>query len=98
MSNDQQKAASESQAQQAHEKLVSIIVNGQAKEVRKERITFEALIGLAYNNNPPSSNDFAFTITFRRGDAGHEQGELDPGESVMVVKGMIFNVTATKKS
>ncbi len=80
------------------ERTVTIIVNGQEKHVEKGKIAYETVVNLAYDGNPPSSQEYDFTVTYRRGQAPHDQGELDPGESVTVVQKMIFNVTPTKKS
>ena len=77
---------------------VQIIVNGQEKTVPKEKISYESIVKLAYGDSPPPADKYDLTVTYRRGAAPHEQGELFPGKSVMVVKGMIFNVTPTKKS
>jgi len=79
-------------------KTVTIIVNGQEKTVPKEEISYETTVKLAYGDSPPPADQYDLTVTYRRGAAPHEQGELFPGKSVMVVKGMIFNVTPTKKS
>ena len=90
----------EAQADTQHgqSKTVQIIVNGQEKEVPKEKISYETIVKLAYGDNPPSPDTYDLTVTYRRGQAPHEQGELKPGGSVEPVKEMIFNVTPTKKS
>lgn len=75
---------------------VTIIVNGQPKEVAKERISFEELIVLAFG--APGGSNTIYTITYRRGAPPSQEGILVAGQSVQVKKEMIFNVTPTDKS
>lgn len=80
------------------EKLITIIVNGQAKSVdKKEKLTYDEVIDLAFSPRPTGEN-IEFTITFRRGHGNKPEGTLVQGESVKVKDGMIFNVTTTDKS
>jgi Multiubiquitin len=88
----------EAQDEQAHrEKVVTIVVNGQPKQVpSKEEITFKEVVDLAYDNNPPSGPDVVITVTYKEGE--HKKGSLVEGQSVKVKDGMVFNVSATNKS
>lgn len=80
------------------EKLITIIVNGQAKQVnKKEELTYDELIDLAFDPRPTGPN-IEFTVTFRRGHGNKPEGTLVQGESVKVKDEMVFNVTATDKS
>jgi hypothetical protein len=82
----------------AEKKPVTIIVNGEAKEVpKKEEITFDEVVNLAYDNHPPTGENVVFTVTYSGGHGKHK-GSLLEGQSVEVKAGMIFNVTATDKS
>jgi hypothetical protein len=78
-------------------KQITIIVNGRAKQVPKEEMTFEELVALAFDN-PPSGSNIVFTVTYRKGHGNKPEGTLTQGEMVKVKEGMIFNVTATDKS
>ena len=81
-----------------HDKEITIIVNGREKTVpKKEELTFEELVALAFEN-PPSGENIVFTITYRRGIGQKPEGTVAVGESVNAKDGMIFNVTATDKS
>lgn len=80
------------------EREIEIIVNGQPKMVTSKELSFEEVVALAYDGNPPSGPNWEFTVTYRRGPEGRPEGSLVPGQSVRVKKGMIFNVTATDKS
>lgn len=77
---------------------VTIIVNGEEKTVeRKEQLTFDEVIDLAFDPRP-TGEMIVFTITYRRGHGDKPEGTLTEGHSVKVKDGMIFNVTATDKS
>lgn len=80
-----------------HDDKTTIIVNGREKQVEQECISFEEVVNLAYDNNPPHGENVVITVTYSRGEHG-KQGTLLPGESVKVKRGMIFNVTATDRS
>jgi len=80
-----------------HSKIAIIIVNGRKKEVAAKKLTFEEIVNLAYENNPPSGPNVVITVTFSKGDDG-KQGTLLPGDCLKIKNGMIFNVTATDKS
>lgn len=77
---------------------VEIIINGQKISVDKAELTFEEVVALAYDGNPPAGENWFFTVTYRRGHGQKPEGSLVAGESVKVKEGMIFNVRATDKS
>jgi hypothetical protein len=79
------------------QKAVSIIVNGQKKEVTETKLTFEELIKLAFPNVPTGDN-VMFTVRYRHGPKPNPSGTLLEGESVRVKDGMIFDVTQTVRS
>ncbi|SDN01117.1 Multiubiquitin [Lentzea albidocapillata subsp. violacea] len=78
-------------------KHYEVVVNGRTKTVTTDELTFDEVMGLAYDPVPSGPN-WVFTVTYRRGHGNKPEGTLAPGESVKVKKGMIFNVTATDKS
>ena len=79
-------------------KFVTIIVNTRPKTVEKNKeISFEEVVSLAYDGNPPTGPTIAFTVMFRRGP-GNKDGSLVAGQTVKVKEGMIFNVSATDRS
>jgi hypothetical protein len=81
-----------------HAHDTTIVVNAQEKTVAAKEITFEQLVDLAYDGNPPQGENWVFTLTYRRGADESPQGSLVKGASVKVKKGMVFNVTATDKA
>lgn len=75
-----------------------VVVNGRRKKIDpKKGICFEDLILLAFAT-PPQGEQICFTVTFRKGPDERPEGSLLEGQCTPVVKGMVFNVTATDKS
>ena len=80
------------------QKTVIIIVNTREKTVEKNKdITFEEVVALAYDGNPPSGPYLEFTVMYRRGH-GNKDGSLVAGQGVKVKDGMVFSVSATDRS
>jgi hypothetical protein len=79
-------------------KTVTIVVNTREKSVEKNReISFEEIVSLAYDGNPPSGPYLEFTVMYRRG-LGNKDGSLVAGQAVKVKEGMLFSVSATDRS
>jgi hypothetical protein len=72
-----------------------IFVNTKEKEVAERELSFEQIVELA--QPLPSGPNYEYTIDYRRA-AKKEKGELQPGESVEIKNGTIFDVTATDES
>jgi hypothetical protein len=77
---------------------ITIIVNAESKTVTQKKLTFDQVVSLAYDGNPPTGPDIVFTVTYRKGDRPHHEGTMVEGDSVPIKDGMIFNVTPTTKS
>jgi hypothetical protein len=80
-----------------HTKDFTIVVNGRERVVTSKELTFDEVVGLAFDN-PPTGPNITFTITYRRGHGEKPEGSLVEGGAVKVKDGMIFNVKATDKS
>jgi hypothetical protein len=78
-------------------KDVTIYINGTAKTVKKERLSFEELVALAFDP-VPSGDGVQFTIQYSRGHSDKPKGSLIEGQSVQVKEGMEFDVTSTNRS
>lgn len=76
---------------------ICIFVNTREKLVKPGLISFEDLIALAFPNTPAGPNT-EYTVSYRKGLGPNPEGTLIAGETVVVNKGMIFNVSATDKS
>jgi hypothetical protein len=77
---------------------ITIIVNGQKKVIHKKTVSYDDVVNLAYDNNPPTGPNIVFAVTYKRGVDSKPEGTLLANESVRVKGGMIFNVTSTDKS
>ena len=75
----------------------TIVVNGREKTVEEEELTFDQVVGLAFND-PPTGEFICFTITYRNAGGRKPEGTLIEGESVKVRDGTVINVTVTDKS
>lgn len=78
-------------------KEITIVINGTAKVIQKERLTFEEVIALAFDN-PPTGDGVQFTVQFSRGHSDKPKGTLIEGQSVQAKEGMEFDVTPTNRS
>jgi hypothetical protein len=74
---------------------IIIKVNGRPREVEKRHHTYREIAAIAYPN--PDFSNFIYTTTYLRGVNGAE-GDLVEGETIMVKKGMVFNVRRSDKS
>ena len=77
-------------------KDVTIIVNGQPHEVAKGKITYAAVVTLAYPDYPehPERN---YSVKYRRNESSKAE-ILPKGGEVEVTDNMIFNVDPTGQS
>lgn len=80
-----------------HDKNYTIIVNGRAREISLKELTYEEIVNIAYDNNPPTGPNVVITVTYAKAE-GNKQGTLLPGQSVKIKDGMVFNVKATDRS
>lgn len=78
-----------------HEKGFHIFVNGRPREVTDHRMTYEAVVELAFPG-PNDPNTVVFTVTYAN-PHGHD-GTLVAGQSVEVKEGMSFVVSKTNRS
>jgi hypothetical protein len=77
-------------------KPVTIIVNGTAYDVPKERITYEELLALI--NAPTLPEGQRYSVQYSKGNAPKPTGTLIEGESVEVKKDIEFDVTPANRS
>ncbi|MGA2716364.1 MAG: multiubiquitin domain-containing protein [Bryobacteraceae bacterium] len=78
-------------------KVYTVIVNGRKKEVLTKTLSFDQVVGLAFNPVPVGPN-VQFSVTYRKGPPKNHEGTLTEGETVRIKDGMIFDVTETNKS
>jgi Multiubiquitin len=79
------------------QKAITIIVNGQKKEVTETRLSYDQVAKLAFPVPPPGQN-IMYLIGYRHGPPANPKGSLLEGETVRIKNEMIFDVTPTDRS
>ena len=79
------------------QKAVTIYVNGEPHEETETRLSFEAVVKIAYPV-PPSGACIEFTVTYRNGAPANPKGSLTAHHSVKIQNRMVFDVTPTDRS
>ncbi len=87
----------ENQVDRPDDKTFLITVNGRQRPVEREELSFDELVGLAFDD-PARGPQIVFTITFREAAGRPSEGELDEGQRLKVRDGTIVNVTRTDQS
>ena len=77
---------------------LSIVIDGTPHDWDQADISYQQVVNLAFDNNPPTGENVLITVGYRRGQGDKPEGELEPDESVKVKDRMIFDVTATDRS
>lgn len=72
-----------------------IIVNGRERTVTGETISFDQVVVLAFGAVDPQT---IYTMAYTEGPAANREGSMVAGTTVHIQKGMIFNVTPTRRS
>jgi len=84
--------------QKDRSKTITIIVNAEEKTIdKKDELTFDEAIDLAFNPRP-TGDQIIWRITYFRGHGDKPEGRLLPGGSVKPKEGMVFSVKYTDKS
>ena len=81
-----------------HKKATSIIIDGTPHEWDEKEISYEQVVDLAYDGSPPTGELVEITVGYHRGHGDKPEGDLEPGQTVKVKDGMVFDVTATDRS
>jgi hypothetical protein len=74
----------------------NIVVNGRAKKVDKQVLTFDEVVKLAYPT--PPEGDIVYTVVFHNADQDPKNGTLVEGQSVKVRNGTSFDVKHAVRS
>ena len=78
-------------------KTITIYINGTEKHVEKGHLSYDDIVALAFDS-PPQGENVQISIQYTRGHSGKPKGTLVEGQSVEIVEGMEFDVTATNRS
>lgn len=80
------------------DKLVTIYMNTEPREVEKGDLTYAQVVALEWGDNPPTGPNVRITITYEKAASKPHDGSLLPGGSVEVKQGTRFNARATDQS
>ncbi len=75
----------------------NIVVNGKAKKVDHQVLTFDEVVKLAYPT-PPAQGDIVYIVTFHNADQEPKNGDLVEGKTVTVRNGTQFDVKHSFRS
>ena len=82
-----------------HKKETVIIVNTRPHKIFTKEVTYEEIVVFAFREVPIDKNpNIVITVTYRKGREPKPEGQLMPGQSVLVKDKMIFAVARTDKS
>ncbi len=79
------------------QRVFTIFINTEEKEVEKRKLSFDDLVRLAGDLPPPGPN-ILITIDYSNGPPENPKGALRQGQSVRIKDGMEFDVSATDRS
>ena len=74
-----------------HETSIDIVINGIDFTVHDRKLSYDQLVDLAYEGNPPTEPDKVIVVTFTRGQSP-QKGSVVKGQEIPVHNGMVFNV------
>jgi hypothetical protein len=88
--------ANEDHGQELHRHTYEIYVNGRKKTVHGNRVSFDEAVKLAFDPVPTGPTVY-FLVTYRK--AAHDKhGSLQPGQSVEIKNGTVFDVEQCDRS
>lgn len=77
---------------------IEVFVNTRPEVVHSRSIDFWAVARLAYPDADPANANIEYTITYAKGPRENRAGNLTPGQTVQIKRGMEFYVLLTDKS
>lgn len=90
--------AKDNKPEQVEGKGFAIVVNGRPFHEKRDRLSFDDCLALAYDGNPQRAEHIIYTITYRKGGGRPDEGELGEGEFLKVQNGTIIKITKTDQS
>lgn len=75
----------------------NIVVNGKAKKIDQQVLTYDEVVKLAFPT-PPGDGDIIYLVSFNNADQDPKKGDLVAGQSVKVRNGTSFDVRHTVRS
>jgi hypothetical protein len=78
-------------------KQVTVVVNGQKKQVAKEKLSYEDVVALAGYQVPIPAN-VVYDVSYSKGESDQEGALVAGGKAVKAHEGMQFRVDPSNRS
>ena len=77
---------------------ITVVINGQPKEVEKRSFTFQEVIMLAYGSYDESQKSYTMISTRKNDDGEKHSATYSFGDEIKMKEGMRINVDSTNRS
>lgn len=77
--------------------VIELFVNGERKEWHKKNILYREVVALFYGEYE-DVDTITYSVDYTHGPKGHEEGILNPGQTVPVINKMRFRVQKANRS
>lgn len=79
-------------------KLITVIINGEEKQVEKRDYTFQEVIELAFGSFDNSQKSYTMVSTRKNDEGGKHKESYSFGDVIKMKEGMRINVDSTNRS
>jgi hypothetical protein len=79
-------------------KKITIIINGQEKEVEKRSYSFQEIVEIAFGSYDDSQKAYTMVSTKKNDDGGKHKKSYSFGDEIDIKEGMRINVDSTNRS
>ncbi|RDI37530.1 multiubiquitin domain-containing protein [Falsibacillus pallidus] len=79
-------------------KLITVIINGEPREIEKRKFTFQDVVRLAYGNYDESQKSYTMIVTLKNDQGEKHKREYSFGDEINMKEGMRINVDSTNRS
>lgn len=79
-------------------KIITVVINGEPKEIEKRKYTFQDVVRLAYGNYDDSQKSYTMIVTLKNDQGEKHKREYSFGDEINLKEGMRINVDSTNRS
>ncbi|WP_214762900.1 multiubiquitin domain-containing protein [Exiguobacterium sp. s146] len=79
-------------------KMISVVINGEIKEVEKRKYTFQEVVELAYGTFDEAQKSYTVVSTKKNDDGEKHKKHYSFGDEIDMKEGMRLNVDSTNRS
>lgn len=80
------------------DKMITVVINGEPKEVEKKDYTFQEVVVLAYGSYDDSQKSYTMITTLKNDTGDKHSKEYSFGDVIKMKEGMRINVDSTNRS